>query len=65
MSFRSWFSAVFNPHVPEMTEADIRTIHAMYASGTYTQAEIGQRLGIHQSQVSRILARERRRGSGR
>ncbi len=61
MSFLSKIKAFFNPHVPEMTASDIARIRLMHASGDYTQEEIGHHVGLHQSQVSRILARERRK----
>ena len=62
MSFLSRLSAFFNPHVPQMTDSDIAVIKQLHAEGNQTQEQIGQIFGIHQSQVSRILARERRKG---
>lgn len=63
MSFLSRVWSFFNPHVPEMTDSDISDIRRIHAEGNHTQEQIGQIFGIHQSQVSRILARERRKGA--
>ena len=43
----------------KLTEADVRAIRALAASGTLTQKEIGERFGIVQSAVGNIIHRKR------
>jgi predicted XRE-type DNA-binding protein len=49
----------FNLPKPKLTSNQVEEIRTLYGSVDYTQSELAEKFGVHQSQISRIVRRLR------
>lgn len=45
-------------HTAKLTEEQVKEIRSLYATGRYTQSELGQSFGVNKEQINRIINRK-------